>query len=135
MTALTRTQKFLLLALIGVLLLVGVSALLAHLHTAQNWSGHVMMFDEDLSDSLVGWMIAIPVLMLTAVLVTIVLAGTGILLLGVLAMVVVLVLCAVVFGLAMAVLPFVAFFAVPILFVWLIVKFARRKEERLAQGA
>jgi len=121
--------------LFGVVVLVGLSALLAYAHSANDWGSHVMIFNEDMSDSVLGWMIAIPAVMLAAVIVVVVLAGTGLLLAGVLAMVLMIAILAVVVGLAFAVLPLAAFFAVPILFVWMIVRFAKRKDERQAQAA
>jgi hypothetical protein len=135
MAPLTRLQKFLLWMLFGVVVLVGLSALLAYAHSANDWGSHVMIFNEDMSDSVLGWMIAIPAVMLTAVIVVVVLAGTGLLLAGVLAMTIMIAVLAVVLGLAFAVLPLAAFFAVPILFVWMVVRFAKRKDERQAQAA
>ncbi len=135
MAPLTRLQKFLLWMLFGIVVLVGLAALLAHGHSANDWGSHVVIFDEDMSDSVLGWMIAIPALMLAAVIVVVVMAGTGLLLAGVLAMVLMIAILAVAVGLAFAVLPLAAFFAVPILFVWMIVRFAKRKDARNAQAA
>ena len=47
--------------------------------------GTLMMFDGDYSDSVLGWAIAIPVLMVTAIVVVFVLAGTGVMVVGALA--------------------------------------------------
>jgi hypothetical protein len=135
MAPLTRLQKFLLWTLFGVLVVVGLSALLAHAHSVNDWGTHVMLFDQDMSDSILGWLIAIPAVMLATVIVIVALAGTGIILAGVFAMVLVIAILALVVAIAFTVLPLAAFFAVPILFVWMIVRFAKRKDARTAQMA
>jgi hypothetical protein len=84
--------------------------------------GTLIMFDDDYSDSVLGWAIAIPILILTAILVAFVLAGTGVMVVGALAMAVVATIVAVVFALLMVFLPFALFVAVPILAVIGLVK-------------
>lgn len=137
-TAPTRTTtKVLSAMLIGLIILVGISLAMVSMHAAGNWSGGLMLGDNDFSDSLVGWMIAIPVIILTMALVMFIMIGVGIILAAVVAMALVLALVAVVFGLAMVVLPIAAFVAVPVLIVWGIVKLisnnARLKQQYAQQ--
>jgi hypothetical protein len=84
--------------------------------------GTLIFFDDDLSDSALGWVIAIPILVVTAVIVAFVLAGTGVMVVGALAMAVVATIVAVVFALLMVFLPFALFMAVPILAIIGLVK-------------
>jgi hypothetical protein len=116
------TTKILGFMLVCLIVLVAFSILMVSLHETGNWSGGLVFGDSDVSDSLIGWMIAIPVLIITAVIVTVVMLGVGILLAAVVAMALVLALVAVVFGVAMVVLPMAAFIAIPVLIVWGIVK-------------
>jgi len=75
----------------------------------------LVMFDEDYSDSVLGWVIAIPILVVTTVIVAFVLAGTGVMVVGALAMAVVATLLAVLFALLLAFLPMAIVLAVPVL--------------------
>ena len=77
--------------------------------------GTLMMFDGDYSDSVLGWAIAIPVLMVTAIAVVFVLAGTGVMVVGALAVAAVATILAVLLALLLAFLPMVIELAVPIL--------------------
>jgi hypothetical protein len=133
------TTKVLSAMLIGLIILVGISLLMVSLHAAGNWSGGLMLGNNDVSDSLIGWMIAIPVIVITMALVTLIMIGVGIILAAVVAMILVIALVAVVFGLVMAVLPIAAFVAVPVLIVWGIVKLltnnARLKQQYGSQTA
>jgi len=131
----SNTTKVLGLILLSIIALVGLSMLMVSLHGAGNWSGGLMLGNDDISDSVIGWMIAIPVLIITAVIVTIVMLGVGIILAAVMAMMLVLGLVAVVFGLAMTVLPIAAFIALPVLLVWGMVKLVSRDKPALAAHA
>jgi hypothetical protein len=131
----SRLRKLLIWMLAGLAVLVGLSFLMVQLHAAGNWDGGLMFGSADMSDSIVGWMIAIPVIVLTMMFVVAVLAGTGIFLAAVFAMLVVLALLLAIFGLALTVLPVLAFLAVPVAFVWLVIKAAQRKQERSAVSA
>ena len=79
--------------------------------------GTLVFLDDDLSDSVLGWLIAIPILILTAIMVAFILAGTGVMVVGALAMALVAAIVAVVFALLLSFLPFALFLAVPILAV------------------
>ena len=122
-TKIVRPVFFILLAIAVIGLL---AVLLANGHSTLMPDGHLMMFDEDLSDSAVGWAIAIPILILAAVVLAIVLAGTGVLVAGVLVMALVMTLVAAVFAVAVTVLPLLAFIAVPILAIVGLVKLLSR---------
>lgn len=123
-TKIARPAFYILLALV----IVGALAwALANGHSTGWYDGSLIMFDDDYSDSVLGWMIAIPILILTAVFVAIVLAGTGVLVAGVLVMALVMTLLALVFAFAMTVLPILAFLAVPVLAVVGLVKLLSRR--------
>ena len=115
---------FIILLAIAVIGLLAV--LLANGHSTVMPDGQLMMFGEDFSDSAVGWAIAIPILILAAVVLAIVLAGTGVLVAGVLVMALVMTLLAAVFAVAVTVLPLLAFIAVPILAIVGLVKLLSR---------
>jgi len=120
-------RPLLLLALLAVVVIGALALLLANGHSAGFHDGSLMMFDEDLSDSALGWAIAIPILLVTAVLVVMVLAGTGVLVAGVLAVVLVATLLIMVLATVMAILPLLAFVAVPILAMVGLVKLLSRQ--------
>ena len=112
--------------LLGIALIGLLAVLVANGHSTVMPDGHLMMFDEDFSDSAVGWAIAIPILILAAVVLAIVLAGTGVLVAGVLVMALVMTLIAAAFAVAVTVLPLLAFVAVPILAIVGLVKLLSR---------
>lgn len=84
--------------------------------------GTLVMFDGDYSDSVLGWAIAIPILLVTAIVVVFVLAGTGVMVVGALAVAVVVTILAVLLSLLLAFLPMAIVLAVPILAVVGLVK-------------
>ena len=122
-TTLTRTV---LLAVLAVTILCALAWMMASGHDAGWHDGHLMMFDEDLSDSVLGWAIAIPILIVTAVFVVIVLAGTGVLVAGVMAFALLVTLLALAFAFAVTILPFALLLAVPVLVVVGLVKLCSR---------
>lgn len=110
-------------ALMLVLLLLCVAAALALWHSQTGMTGHLIMFDEDLSDSFIGWVIAIPIVVVA--LVVAVLALLFALVLTVFLVVVALALA--LFGILVGLAPVVAFFAIPVLAVVGLVKLVERK--------
>lgn len=84
--------------------------------------GTLVWFDDDISDSALGWAIAIPVLVLTAITAAVVLAGTGAMVVVALAISTVVAIVAVLFALLLVFLPFAIFIAIPILAVVGLVK-------------
>ena len=122
----TKIARPVFLILLGIAVIGLLAVLLANGHSTVMPDAHLMMFDEDFSDSAVGWAIAIPILILAAVVLAIVLAGTGVLVAGVLVMALVMTLVAAVFAVAVTVLPLLAFVAVPILAIVGLVKLLSR---------
>lgn len=115
------------LATLAIIVLLAV--VLAISHQSGLHSGSLMLFDEDLSDSVFGWALAIPILMLTMVLLVVVLTGAGVIVLGALALALVAVLLSVVFAVLLTLLPLAAFLVVPILVVVGLVKFAGNRKQ------
>ena len=109
----------------GVLILIAIAVAAVALSAWLAGSvdpGTLVWFDEDISDSALGWAIAVPVLVLTAIVVAVVLAGTGVRVVGALAVAAVASIVAVLFALLMMFLPFAIFIAIPILAVVGLVK-------------
>ena len=94
--------------------------------------GSLMMFEEDLSDSVLGWAIAIPILLVTAAFVVIILVGAGVLVAGIMACALLITLLALAFAFVLAILPFALFLAVPILAMVGLVKLLSRPAPRAA---
>lgn len=91
----------------------------------------LVMFDEDLSDSALGWMIAVPVMVLVGVLVTAVLAGVAVITAIALAFAAVMVVLA----LLIAFTPFAIFLALPVLAVYGLVKLFQRDQRKMTPMA
>jgi hypothetical protein len=87
---------------------------------------HVVLFDEDYSDSFIGWLIAIPVLIVTGVFTAVVLAGTGVVVAVALAVAAVATLLALFLALVVSILPLAVFVAIPILAVVGLVKLLQK---------
>lgn len=87
---------------------------------------HIMVFDEDYSDSFLGWLIAIPILVVVGIITAVVLAGTGVIVAAALAMAAVATLLALFFAFALSILPLAVFVAIPILAVVGLVKLLQR---------
>jgi hypothetical protein len=119
---LSRTAVY---ATLAVVTLAIVAWCFAIGHASMGDGAHLLFFDDDYSDSVLGWMIAIPVLLFTAILVAVILAGAGVLMVGALAMAAVAALLAVVFAILLSVLPVAVFIAIPILAVVGMVKLIR----------
>ncbi len=122
----TKMTRIVLLIALAVTILGALAWMMASGHDAGWHDGRLVMFDEDLSDSVLGWAIAIPILIVSAVIVVIVLAGTGVLVAGALAVALVLTLLALVFALTVAALPLILIVAMPILAVVGLVKICSR---------
>lgn len=128
--SLSRPMVFILVAMAIILVLaLGLAAA----HQTGMHTGTLMWFDEDLSDSVIGWAIAIPVLILTFAAVAVVLTGTGVIVASALALALAAVMLCVLFAVLLALLPFAAFLAVPILLVVGLVKlFSNRGQSKAA---
>ena len=112
----------LVITLAGVLIIVALAVGLATLHNSGGINGSLMLFDHDLSDSALGWAIAIPILVLVAVIVAVVCAGAALLTVVALAFAVVLTVLA----LLLAMAPVAIFLAIPVLAVYGVVKLFQR---------
>ncbi len=121
MGATSLSRKFILGVVVLVAVVVAAVALSTWLAGAVD-PGTLVWFDDDISDSALGWAIAIPVLILTAILVAVVLAGTGVMVAGALALAAVASIVAVLFALLLVFLPFAIFIAIPVLAVVGLVK-------------
>jgi hypothetical protein len=126
MSTMTKTTKVLLTLLVCTIILVALSLFLAHMGSSGDLGGSLMFDDMDLSDSVLGWMIAIPILLVTLALVVFVMLSVGVMTAVIVVLAVAFGLVAAVFGILFALLPVVAFFAVPVLIIWGIVKLASR---------
>lgn len=105
-----------------VLVITALAMGLAHLHESGIMDSQLMMFDHDMSDSALGWAIAIPILLVLGVIVAAVCAGAA--LLTVFALIFALVLT--VLALVLAAMPIAIFFAIPVLAVYGLVKLLQR---------
>ncbi len=121
MGATSLSRKFILGVVVLVAVVVAAVALSTWFAGAVD-PGTLVWFDDDISDSALGWAIAIPVLILTAILVAVVLAGTGVMVAGALALAAVASIVAVLFALLLVFLPFAIFIAIPVLAVVGLVK-------------
>ncbi|MFN8986982.1 MAG: hypothetical protein ACK5YU_10085 [Burkholderiales bacterium] len=135
MNAMTTTRKVLLFVLLATVALVGTAFLLAHTSGAFAGDHTLMLFDEDLSDSVVGWMIAIPIVLVAMVFTVIVLAVAGIVVVLAMAMVLMIALVVAVFGVLLGLIPIAAFLAVPAAIIWALIKVNRRNAAAQAAGA
>ena len=113
------------LVLLVVLFAIGAIGYAVTVHTGHH--GVIMLDGVDVSDSFLGWMIAVPIVFLTILFVAAVMAGVGVLLAAVFAMVLVMFAVLAVFGLALVALPMAAFLAVPLLAVWVVVRIAKKR--------
>lgn len=114
------------------ILVLGVIALvLASGHYAHDMGPSILVFDQDLSDSPLGWLIAIPVLILVGVLLAAVFAGLALIALTAIAFAVVVALLAV----ALAFAPVVVLLAIPFLAIYGLVKLFQRDSARIAAAA
>ena len=115
-------SRSLLAALAVVLVLAAIAMGLAANHQSGGMDGTLMLFDHDLSDSALGWMIAIPIMLLVAVIVAVVCAGAALLTMVALVFAAVLT----VFALLLAMAPVAIFLAIPVLAVYGLVKLFQR---------
>ena len=112
----------LVITLAGVLVIVALAVGLATLHNSGGIDGSLLLFDHDLSDSAFGWAIAIPILVLVAVIVAVVCAGAALLTVVALAFAAVITVLA----LLLAMAPVAIFLAIPVLAVYGLVKLFQR---------
>ena len=125
-----KISRPLLFTLLAVLILAVVGSILASgpFHSAGGPT--LMLFDEDLSDSALGWAIAIPILVFVGIVVTAVLAGAAVITVIALAFAAVLVVLA----MLLAFTPFAIFLAIPVLAVYGLVKLVQRDRRQIASA-
>ena len=126
-----KISRPLIFTLLAVLILAIVGAVIASGPFFTGAGPTLMFFDEDLSDSALGWMVAIPILVLVGIVVTAVLAGVA------LVTVVVLTFAAVMVSLVLllAFTPFAIFLAIPVLAVYGLVKLFQRDHRKMTPAA
>lgn len=115
----SRTLVILLIALVA---LAAMGFALSYFHATHDFPGTLIMFDEDMSDSPIGWMIAIPIIIGVFAIVAVVLAGAAIITVIALAFAAVLVILA----LLLAATPFALVLGIPILAIYGFVKLVQR---------
>lgn len=113
----------LLITLAVALVITALAMGLAVTHESGGMDGSLMFFDHDLSDSAFGWVIAIPILLLVAIIVAAVCAGAALI------TVVALVFAAIitVLALVLAMTPIAIFLAIPVLAIYGLVKLFQRQ--------
>jgi len=118
-----------LIVTLAVVLAIAVAAGgLAYTHESGAINGSLMFMEQDLSDSALSWAIAIPVLLLAAVIVAAVLAGAA--LVAVFALIFAAIIT--VLALLLAVAPVVIFAAIPVLALYGFIKLVQRNPGKLA---
>ena len=117
-----RISRPLLITLAIVLVIAAVATGLAAMHVTGDMDGSLMFFDHDLSDSALGWSIAIPILLLVGIVVVAVCASAALL------TVVALIFAAflTILALLLAMTPFAVFLVIPVLAVYGLVKLFQR---------
>jgi hypothetical protein len=135
MNTMNKISRPLVYVLLAVLVLAVVAAVIAsgHLSIGSSEFGHgpsLIIFDEDMSDSVFGWFIAIPILIVVAIAVAIILAAVAVFTLAVLIFAAVIALL----GLALAASPIVILLATPFLAIYGFVKLIQR-DKRTMQAA
>jgi len=105
---LSKPLRWLLAGLLFMLLLTALAGFAVHSFGPH---GSILIDDMDLSDSMLGWMIAIPILTCVAIMLVVIFAGVGVIVAGVLTLVL--------GGLAVAalifMLPVLLFLAIPLM--------------------
>ena len=115
--------------LVAVLVLAAISAFMAYGPFGAG-SHSIVMFDEDISDSALGWMIAIPVMIIVGILVGAVMAGVVVVTGFALAFAAIMVIL----GMLLAFTPVLLFLAIPVLAIYGLVKLFQRDERQIARS-
>ena len=121
-----KVSRPLVIVLLAVLVFAIIGAILAS--SSFHADGPtLMLFDEDLSDSALGWMIAIPILIVVGVIVATVMAGVALITTVALAFAAVMVVLAVMLAFA----PLVILMAIPALAIYGIIKLIQRDQRKV----
>ena len=117
-----KMPRTLIVTLAVVLVIAAAAAGLAYTHESGAINGSLLFLDQDLSDSALGWAIAIPVLLLVAVIVAAVLAGTALVVVFALIFAAIITVLALLFAMA----PVVILTAIPVLALYGFIKLVQR---------
>lgn len=135
MNPMTTTRKVLLFLLFATVVLVGAAFVLAN-SSGVFGAGHTLvLFDENYSDSVIGWMIAIPIVLVAIVIALLALTMVAVMIAIVMAVVLFVALVVAVFAVLLALIPVAAFLAVPTAIVWALIKVNRRNATARALAA
>ena len=124
-----KISRPLVFTLVAVLALVAMAFALSNHFGAADHGVHLTMFGEDMSDSPMGWLIAIPVLAFVGILLVAVFAGVAVMVTAALAFAALMVVLAI----ALAFTPIAIFFGLPLLAIYGFVKLVQR-DRRAMQG-
>jgi hypothetical protein len=122
-------KKLALFSFAALLLCFAIGLLMVSLHGAHEWDGGLFLFDRDYSDSVMAWMIVVPVLFFVMLLVGAVLMMVGVMVAGVL----LLVFALVVLGVGASLVPVALLFAIPALALYGTIRLIQR--DRAVQPA
>lgn len=125
-----KISRPLLFTLLAVLILAIIGAVITSGPFTLGDGPTLVIFDEDLSDSALGWALAIPIMVFVGVIVGAVLAGVAVITVVILAIAALMVVLA----LLMAVTPVAVFLAIPVLAVYGLVKLLQR-DRRMTPAA
>jgi hypothetical protein len=125
-----KISRPLVFTLVAVVALAVLSFALANHFGATDHGVHLVMFDEDLSDSPLGWLIAIPVMIFVGILLVAVFAGVAMIVTAALAFAAVMVVLA----MTLAFTPLAIFFGLPLLMIYGVYKLIQR-DRRAMQAA
>ena len=125
-----KVSRPLFFTLLIVLILAIVAAVIINGPLSSGHGPTLMFFDEDLSDSAFGWMIAIPILVLVGITLLAVFAGAALVAMLAVAFAAVMVVLA----MLLAMTPFAIFLALPILAVYGLVKLFQCDQQRMVRA-
>ncbi|MEO8103543.1 MAG: hypothetical protein ABI790_13530 [Betaproteobacteria bacterium] len=126
-----KISRPLLYTLLVVLIVAIIAAVLASGPFPAGHGPALVMFDEDLSDSALGWALAIPIMVFVGIVVGAILAGAALITVIAIAFAALMVALA----LLLAFTPFAIFLAIPVLAVYGFVKLVRRDQQQAARVA
>ncbi len=123
----TKPVRWLLAGLLLMLLLAALAGFAVHSFGPH---GSILIDDMDLSDSMLGWMIAIPILICVAIMMVVIFAGVGVLVAGAL----VLALGGVAIAALIFMLPVLLFLAIPLMVLIGLVRLLTRPRAPVQQS-
>ena len=121
----------LLFAFLAIVILAALGSIIASAPFTIGHGPTLVMFDEDLSDSALGWALAIPILAFVGVVVTAILAGAALITVVALAFTALIV----VLVMLLAFTPIIVFLGLPLLAVYGVYKLIQRDQRQLKPAA